>query len=252
MKRAICMILVLLFAVTACAAKNEEPVPSPAWAQAVADMTGARQVVLVAAKEGSEAEFTMHEKDEDGNWHVLVSAPAIIGKNGLGKTKVGDMKTPQGVYTLGFAFGIKEDPGCKLAYHQVTKYDYWSGDQWNRYNEMVDIRDCPSLNVGACEHLIDNNKQIYLVFFFYASIFFLMSQSPRQILFITLVSCYRVSLFERFVVVRKHFNKCGLFFCCTAIIINGFIKQASNFNRWQIIFTHHIFKQTIVFNSFFN
>ena len=155
MKRAICMILVLLFAVTACAAKNEDPVPSPAWAQAVADMTGARQVVLVAAKEGSEAEFTMHEKDEDGNWHVLVSAPAIIGKNGLGKTKVGDMKTPQGVYTLGFAFGIKEDPGCRLAYHQVTEYDYWSGDQWNRYNEMVDIRDCPSLDVRACEHLID-------------------------------------------------------------------------------------------------
>lgn len=155
MKKLICLILVLLFAVTACAAKNEEPVPSPAWAQTVADMTGAKQVVIVAAKEGSEADFTMHEKGEDGSWHVLVSAPAIIGKNGLGKTQVGDKKTPQGVYTLGFAFGINDDPGCYIAYHRVTDFDYWSGDQWYHYNEMVDIRDYPRLNVDACEHLID-------------------------------------------------------------------------------------------------
>lgn len=155
MKPFICIVLVLLFAVSACAANAEEPVPSPAWARAVAGLTGAQQVVIVAAREGSEADFTMHERDEDGNWHVLVSAPAIIGKNGLGKTQVGDRKTPQGVYTLGFAFGISEDPGCRIAYHRVSEYDYWSGDQRYRYNEMVDIRDYPALNVDACEHLID-------------------------------------------------------------------------------------------------
>lgn len=155
MKAFISLFLVLIFALSACAAKSEESVPSPAWARTVAEMTGAGQVVIVAAKEGSEADFSMHEKDEDGNWRVLVSAPALIGKNGLGKTKVGDMKTPQGVYTLGFAFGISEDPGCRLAYRQVTEYDYWSGDQRCHYNEMVDIRDFPALDVGACEHLID-------------------------------------------------------------------------------------------------
>ena len=156
MKSFICIVLVLLFAVSVCAAKQEAaPVPSPAWAQTVAELTGARQVVIVAAREGSDADFSMHEKDADGSWQVLVSAPALIGRNGLGKTRVGDMKTPQGVYTLGFAFGINEDPGCILPYHQVTEYDYWSGDQRYHYNEMADIRDFPALDTEACEHLID-------------------------------------------------------------------------------------------------
>lgn len=156
MKSMISVLFVLLFAFMACAAASEEiSLPSPAWARTVAELTGARQAVIVAVREGSDAELSMHEKDADGSWQVLVSAPALIGKNGLGKTHVGDMKTPQGVYTLGFAFGINEDPGCYIAYHQVTKYDYWSGDERYRFNEMVDIRDYPSLNTDACEHLID-------------------------------------------------------------------------------------------------
>ena len=37
----------------------------------------------------------------------------------------------------------------------MTEYDYWSGDWQYRYNELVDIRDRPSLETTACEHLID-------------------------------------------------------------------------------------------------
>ena len=138
-----------LFTAAACADKE----PAPAWAASIGEETGGDQVALVAGLEGSEGLFCFEERDAEGTWRILVSCPAVIGKNGLGKTQVGDKKTPQGVFTLDCAFGIEKDPGCALPYHQVTEYDYWSGDQYCHYNRMVDIREYPNLNTAACEHL---------------------------------------------------------------------------------------------------
>lgn len=156
MKIGFSIVILLLLAVFACgAAAEESPVLSPAWAQKLGDISGAEQIAFVGALGDSHALFSMHEKDEEGNWRLIVSTNAFIGQQGLGKTQVGDMKTPLGLYTLDCAFGIEADPGCALPYHQVTENDYWSGDEHCHYNQMVDIRDYPSLDTGACEHLTD-------------------------------------------------------------------------------------------------
>jgi len=159
-KKLLCILFTLLFVFTACAAADPA-VPSPDWAAAIGNALGVDQLAVVAALGDAHALFSLHERDEEGAWHVLLSTRAYIGQNGLGKTRVGDKKTPVGFYKLDTAFGIKDDPGSLLPYHQVTEYDYWSGDQYCHYNQMVDVRDYPGLDKGACEHLIDIDPQYH-------------------------------------------------------------------------------------------
>ncbi len=161
MKRFLAVVLTLAFSAALCgAAPAEKRVPSPAWAQHIAELIGCDQLAVVAGLSGSCAVFSLHERDEEGGWYVVLSANAYIGENGLGKQVVGDKKTPVGVFTLDFPFGIEEDPGSRLPYHRVTEYDYWSGDYYH-YNQLVDIRDYPALNTAASEHLIDIEPQYH-------------------------------------------------------------------------------------------
>jgi len=117
------------------------------------------QIFVVAVTGGSVAKVSMHQKDAEGNWKQILETPGYIGRNGLGKTKEGDGKTPTGTYKFTKAFGIAEDPGSTMEYYQVTKDDYWSGDQreGHHYNEMVSIKDDPDLNKSASEHLVQYN-----------------------------------------------------------------------------------------------
>ena len=130
---------------------------SPAWAIAAAEQTGAEQVFIVAAHEKTTAWISMHEKDESGEWRMILSTPGYIGRNGLGKEREGDGKTPVGSFCFNRAFGIAEDPGCAIAYVQADENTYWSGDQRRgmHYNELVDLEDCPRLNKAASEHIVD-------------------------------------------------------------------------------------------------
>lgn len=127
---------------------------SPGWAAELAgDMP---QVLIVSVREGTSAEVSMHEKDAEGNWYVIVETPGVIGRNGLGKTREGDALTPVGTFHFTCAFGIADDPGCAVPYHKVTDADYWSGDQREgyAYNQMVSIGEYPGLNTSVSEHLI--------------------------------------------------------------------------------------------------
>ncbi|MBQ1417025.1 MAG: L,D-transpeptidase family protein, partial [Selenomonas sp.] len=102
---------------------------------------------------------SLHEKNAQGQWQQIMSTPGFIGKNGLGKVQEGDNKTPVGTFHFTKAFGIAPDPGCAIPYKQVDDNIYWSGDgrPGMHYNEMVDIRQYPSLNKKDSEHIIDYN-----------------------------------------------------------------------------------------------
>lgn len=130
---------------------------SPEWVGRMKEAENAEQLFVVAGIGDTTAYISMHEKDADGKWKQVMTSPGFIGKNGLGKDKEGDAKTPVGTYSFNCAFGIADDPGCALPYHKVTEDDYWSGDQRDgcKYNEMVSIKDFPDLNVPESEHLID-------------------------------------------------------------------------------------------------
>ncbi|MCR5346811.1 MAG: L,D-transpeptidase family protein [Fretibacterium sp.] len=130
--------------------------PSPGWVADLKAVKDAEQIVIVSGTKGSNADFSMHEKDEDGQWHQVLSAQAYIGKKGWGKKREGDGKTPVGVFRFTMAFGIKADPGCPMGYTQVDDTHYWNGDSNSpRYNQFVSTRDGDKFSRKSSEHIVD-------------------------------------------------------------------------------------------------
>lgn len=120
------------------------------------------QLITVRYLEGSKAYFTYFKKTDD-NWKRVFSCTANIGKNGVGKEKEGDMKTPLGVFNLSTPFGTKPDPsmddpyGRKAAnYLCLTEDHYWCGQSGPYYNQLIDHRNPPEGYVPSAddEHLI--------------------------------------------------------------------------------------------------
>ena len=130
---------------------------SPDWVGAMEAAKNAKKLAVVAGFSDTAtcAWFSYHEKANDGTWHVRLTTPAFIGKNGLGKTKEGDSMTPVGEFKFNRAFGIADDPGCAIPYTKVTADHYWSGDPNYHYNELVNIKDYPGLAMDDSEHIID-------------------------------------------------------------------------------------------------
>lgn len=133
---------------------------SPQWVKNLPVAQTANQLFVVAqVGEKTTAWISFHEKDALGNWRQIMTTPGFIGKNGLGKIKEGDNKTPLGTFVIDKAFGIAEDPGCAMPYTQVDENIYWSGD-WNyKYNQWVDARENPNFDKGNSEHLISYNPE---------------------------------------------------------------------------------------------
>ncbi len=134
---------------------------SPEWVTKLDAAKSADQLFVVAAHEKTTAWVSLHEKDKDGKWQMVMSTPGYIGKNGLGKTKEGDGKTPVGTFGFNAAFGIASDPGCSIPYTKVDDNTYWSGDvrEGMQYNKMVSIKDYPNLDKDSSEHIIDYTRQ---------------------------------------------------------------------------------------------
>ena len=167
----ILLIACMLFGISGCAA-NVKEIPtdpdttdisdnvlpdSPEWVAELDEAKEAKQLFVVAGVGDTTAYVSMHQKDDDGTWKEIITTPGYIGKKGLGKTKEGDAKTPIGVFRFTKAFGIADDPGCKIPYQKVTADDYWSGDRRDgyKYNQMVSIKDFPDLDTDDSEHIVD-------------------------------------------------------------------------------------------------
>ena len=165
------LIVCLFMALTGCAAGAQGQtvkssysginVESPEWVSNLEAAENAQQLFIVAAfdKDATDAWISLHEKQSDGTWHMIMTTPGFIGKNGIDKTKEGDAKTPTGEYHFNRAFGIADDPGSNIPYVKVDENTYWSGDPRDgyHYNELVDLRDLPGLDIesGDSEHIAD-------------------------------------------------------------------------------------------------
>ena len=135
-------------------------VSSPDWIGTLDAAKDAEQILVVAAfsEEATDAWVSLHEKQSDGSWHMIMTTPGFIGKNGLGKTKEGDAKTPVGEFRFNRAFGIADDPGSKIPYVKANENTYWSGDSREgfHYNELIeDINDLPGFDTAESEHITD-------------------------------------------------------------------------------------------------
>ena len=132
--------------------------PSPPWVKNLPAAKTSTQMVIVAGVQGSSAWISMHEKNSSGDWEQIMTTPGFIGKNGLGKTKEGDGKTPVGTFRFNYAFGIAPDPDCAIPYKQVDENLYWSGDINFKYNKLIDVREAPAnFDKDNSEHLTDYN-----------------------------------------------------------------------------------------------
>lgn len=73
-----------------------------------------------------------------GVFHCKAVFPAVLGRGGMGKKEEGDEKTPVGLFSVSDAYGIKDNPGCKIAYHRITEQMYWCTDiHAKEYNRLV-------------------------------------------------------------------------------------------------------------------
>jgi L,D-peptidoglycan transpeptidase YkuD (ErfK/YbiS/YcfS/YnhG family) len=112
-------------------------------------------IVVTADKMGTiDVTVSMHTKNENGVWIENYSTPGQIGRNGLGKEREGDGKTPIGIFTFTKAFGILPNPGItSMPYLQVDETHHWVDDPESKfYNQCVSTRDVePDWN--STEHL---------------------------------------------------------------------------------------------------
>ena len=91
------------------------------------------------------------ETSAEPTWKRVLTCKGHIGRNGLGKKREGDMKTPKGTYSILTGYGIEKNPGTALPYFKVNRHLYWCGDKkW--YNTLVDVR--KQKHACSGEHLI--------------------------------------------------------------------------------------------------
>lgn len=79
--------------------------------------------------------------ERKGNdWHKIYSFDAVTGRIGIipaDNKREGDGGTPDGVYSLGFAFGYEKQPGLKMEYRQLKDEDLWIDDpEHSLYNQF--------------------------------------------------------------------------------------------------------------------
>lgn len=110
------------------------------------------QLLIVSAK-GSTCKVSFHEKNNQGIWEEIFATDGKLGKNGVGKTKEGDGKTPKGTYHFTMCFGRKENPGCKLNYVRVNDSHYWVDDVNSAYYNRFVSTDDTVKDWNSAEHL---------------------------------------------------------------------------------------------------
>ncbi|MBR1576149.1 MAG: hypothetical protein IJ654_06855 [Bacteroidales bacterium] len=100
---------------------------------------GVRELLLVQCDEGSNATVFYYQKTGGTQrWKLRGKGDAFIGKNGLGKKREGDAKTPEGDFSVLTAFGILPDPGTALPWLPVTSSTFACDEEGPYYNRIID------------------------------------------------------------------------------------------------------------------
>lgn len=134
------------FAGTAFADEMPDPVVAVSEVGKLKAAENTDQLILVEATGLDKVKVSYYKKAaaEKGpgmkkDWDEVFTTAGVYGKNGgTADKKEGDGKTPLGVYQFTMAFGLKENPGSILDYHEIKKGDYWVDDsQSPYYNQLV-------------------------------------------------------------------------------------------------------------------
>lgn len=136
------------------------------------------QILLVKCLEGYDAEAWFYVKTEascgecemhcsggvcsvvetpgqkGGEWELVRQSDAQLGMNGLGKTKEGDMKTPEGDFGIRCAYGILPNPGTSIPYIDITPSIFGCDCEGPYYNQIIDTAVVHHENCHG-EHMIE-------------------------------------------------------------------------------------------------
>ena len=102
-----------------------------------ADSTEVNQLVFVKCTGGDTADVSFYVRNGE-KWDMHGEESGWIGRNGFGKEKEGDGKTPLGEFGVGKAFGILPDPGTTLEYIHVTSSIFACDEDCEYYNTIID------------------------------------------------------------------------------------------------------------------
>ena len=156
MKRAACVAAGLLMAATAVQAQNTVNV-FKVMNQFRYDET-VNQFLLIRYTGGSNCHIQFYVKDKgcDGKptWTIDRELDGFVGRNGMGKVRQGDKKTPVGVFSVLTAYGIKSNPGTKLDYVDVTD-DIWCCACEKYYNQIISAKETGHACHGKGEHMVE-------------------------------------------------------------------------------------------------
>lgn len=119
---------------------------------------------LLVTAEGSRAEVILQERTagngqrgtDRGEWQDRRRCRGRIGRNGLGKTREGDGRTPEGEWRFVYAFGLREDPGTSFPYIRVDESFYLVDDSSSRfYNQLVSTKNTVR-DWSTAEHIVES------------------------------------------------------------------------------------------------
>ena len=109
---------------------------------------------LFVKAEGVRALVSLLEKDEKGNWCQRFFTRGWIGKNGLGKEREGDNKTPTGKLKFLYAFGSRENPGTVFPYLKINENCYMVDDVSSIYYNRLVEEGTVEKDWKSAEHLV--------------------------------------------------------------------------------------------------
>lgn len=109
--------------------------------------------MITVASSGTSCRVSLYEKNNN-TWECPFETNGVVGKNGVSKkSREGDYCTPQGIYSLGFAFGTQPLDGLSIEYRQLNDNCYWVDDPESpMYNQWVESS---NINWNSAEHLSD-------------------------------------------------------------------------------------------------
>jgi L,D-peptidoglycan transpeptidase YkuD (ErfK/YbiS/YcfS/YnhG family) len=124
-------------------------------AHVAAAVPRARQVITVEAASTTSTVAVVRTWNWSGTRYVADFAATIanVGVHGIGPTREGLGRTPEGVFTLTQAFGNRVTDGTRLPYFRAGPDDWWDENSASTdYNRHVISADSPG---GDSENLYD-------------------------------------------------------------------------------------------------
>ena len=115
----------------------------------------AEQLIIVDAY-GVQADVYMFEKNNENLWIDLdLKCSGYVGANGVDQKQMeGDKITPQGLYSVGDAFYIENQPSTWLNTFKITDETYWVDDPDSAFYNMK-VEGDQNKDWNSAEHMID-------------------------------------------------------------------------------------------------